>query len=498
MIKPIVAAVFFVLSVVAGPTFAQTKTVGMSLLEMQSNAVRTGGSLRVIVEFTEPDITGLQGLATPAAVDRATTAAIRSRQADILSDIFGVDRARTLAGNAPATLMDFVPMMAISASADQIGRLAADPRVVRIYEDRLEKAFLKDSVKSIGMLGTSGAYAKGATGVGRAVAIIDSGVNKNNEFLKGKVVSEACFSTTDAANRSTSLCPGGAASSTGFNSGLDCSTAIEGCGHGTHVAGIAAGRNTSLSTGEPGNGVAKAAAIVAIKVFSRIDDATVCGTDACIRAFNSDTIKALNRVYALRGGVSNRKIDAVNMSIGGGGTTGFCDGSNPSIPKDPRTGIIRMLKSAGIVTVIASGNDGFINGVTFPGCIGAAVTVGATTKFTSTRQEYVTFYSNQGPQVDLLAPGGDYGWPFETNRDLIKSSFGKVYKGLPGTSMAAPHVAGAIAAIRSRAACRGKSVDAIVKALKSTGPLITDLKYSPAVAKERRLNVPAAITALGC
>ena len=61
--------------------------------------------------------------------------------------------------------------------------------------------------------------AKGIVGTNRVVAILDTGVAKRHPmFAGGKVVSEACYSTNSPPNTS-SLCPGGATSSTASGSG---------------------------------------------------------------------------------------------------------------------------------------------------------------------------------------------------------------------------------------------------------------------------------------
>ncbi|BBE71040.1 S8 family peptidase [Oharaeibacter diazotrophicus] len=451
-----------------------------SVLALRSQALAEG-TTRVIVEY-DPSA----GRAVGQSSDG--TESYSAQGASIAASVFGA--------GASVKALDAVPMFAADANADQIASLAGDSRVVKIYPDRLAAPTLLQSLQLIKMNTTGGAYSMGATGAGRAVVVIDTGVDKTHEFLRGKVVSEACYSTTSAANQSTSLCPNGAKSSIAAGSGLDCNgAAIEGCGHGTHVAGIAAGKNTSLSRGEPQNGVAKDAAIVAIKVFSKFATSQ-CGSGAtmpCALAYTSDQLAALERVYALRNGVANRKIDAVNMSLGGGGYDDYCDDS-------PLTPIIDKLRRAGIAVVIAAGNSSYINGVGAPGCIYAATTVSASSKKATGKPERIAYYSNIGPQTDIVAPGGDVQYPFGNSSGAILSSTGGTYKGFQGTSMAAPHVAGIFAAIRSRAACRTKSVGDIEYAMWQSGLKIQDYRSVsgyPQITRSR-VDVPATIKALGC
>lgn len=473
----------------AVPAFAQTAVPdapAATAASLQAKAAQSvTGRARVIVQLN-----AAVGVAVPEASqsqDAALASQIRSAGSAVAADVLG-------AGN-DASYMSYSPTFVATATADEIGRLARDPRVKSVVEDELSEPYLIQSLKIIKIVGTSGtdAHDLGFRGAGRVVAVLDTGVNKNHEFLSGKVVSEACYSTTNAAQQSTSLCPGGAASSTASNSGLDCPSGVSGCGHGTHVAGIAAGSNTSASSGEPTTGVARSASILAIKVFSQFTGSACGSSSPCVLSYTSDQIKALERVYALRNGIGGRKIDAVNMSLGGGGYTGFCNG-------DSRKPIIDMLRSAGIATVIASGNSGYINGVGAPGCIQTAVTVGSSTKSTSSRPERMSSFTNQGPQVDMLAPGGDFDYPFNNGKDPILSSRFSGYAYLAGTSMAAPHVAGAFAVIRSAPKCATKSVPDIASALASTGPLLTDHRIVAGFPqlRERRIDVMAAMRELRC
>jgi subtilisin family serine protease len=170
------------------------------------------------------------------------------------------------------------------------------------------------------------------------------------------------------------------------------------CAHGTHVAGIAAGKNTNPGGGKPNNGVARDAKIVAVQVFTRFNDVPSCAPSAppCVLAFTSDQISALNWVFAnALTPAAGVQLASTNMSLGGNvKNTTACD-ANPLKPS------IDNLRGAGVATAIAAGNNGFIDGVSAPGCISTAVTVGS-----SDKQDVISSFSNMAPMVKLMGPGG--------------------------------------------------------------------------------------------
>lgn len=210
------------------------------------------------------------------------------------------------AGVKDVTTFETIPYVAFEATERTLDTIAGDPAVKSIMEDSLAAPTLQDSVPLIGANG-AGSFGNGAyTGAGQTVAILDTGVMKTHTFLTGKVVSEACYSTTGSGG--LAVCTDG---STASGSGVNCSTAVNGCYHGTHVAGIAAGRGTTFS------GVARDANIIAIQVFSRFNSASDCSPSSapCVLSFTSDQIQGLERVYALR---NTYNISSINMSLGGG------------------------------------------------------------------------------------------------------------------------------------------------------------------------------------
>ena len=429
--------------------------------------------LPVIVRFDMPALPDAASFASPAAADEAHTKAIRAAQDRILATAFP-QGALSSASAAEKNLkrMDFSPMFGIVASADEIARLATDPNVTLIQEDRLSKPSLSESLPLIQM---PAMYAAGATGNGHHVAVLDTGGRRSHQFLSSRINSEACYNTTGIQG-SVSQCPGGASSSTATGSGEDCTASnIYGCGHGTHVAGTVAGYNTSPASGQPTSGVARDARLISINVFSRFpaNSSSPCGAISgythCVLTFDTDQIRGLERVYALR---NTYKIAAVNMSLGGGEVSAHCD-------NDARKPIIDQLKAARIATVIAAGNDGYDSAVGAPGCISSAVTVGSSTKW-----DFRSDFSNWGNLIDVVAPGSDI------YSSYINGSANNYFSFSSGTSMASPHVAGAFAALRN--AFPNATVDQIENALKSTGEGIS----SAGVVKPR-INVNDARIVLG-
>ncbi|MGH7753342.1 MAG: S8 family peptidase, partial [Gemmatimonadales bacterium] len=337
-------------------------------------------------------------------------------------------------------------------------------------EDKLERPHLFQSVP---LIRADDVFTDlGVDGTGTLVAILDTGVAKNHPFFGGRVAHEACFSTT-LTGFTTSVCPGGAETVIGNNAGLNCSATD--CDHGTHVAGIAAGG----TAGTPGSGVAPGARIIAIQVFSQINNADFCAPDPtpCIAAFSSDIIEALNHVFFQRDAFLPDVVAAVNMSLGGTATAASC-------PDDPRKPAVDQLRAAGIATVIASGNEFRADAISPPGCIPTAVSVGATTK-----QDAVAGYSNSASSLSLLAPGGAaFGVPED---DILSAVPPNLFDFKAGTSMAAPHVAGAFALLRQ--AHPQASVGVLLTALKTAGVPLLDTRngiFKP------RLNVRAAIAAV--
>lgn len=427
-----------------GPTLNASPTALSGLARLRQKAA-SAGTVRVIVGLRVP-------FAAEAALSRAEAANQRrdiSRATRaVLGDLPDIDQATTRSFGT-------LPFVALDAAPGDLDRLAADPAVLSVSEDRRNVLHLAESVPLIG--GTA-AWEAGYSGLGETIAILDSGVDKQHPFLAGKVVSEACYS-------SGGWCPGGKTSSTDPGSARPCP--ISECAHGTHVAGIAAGKGTNFS------GVAKDASIIAIQVMSPY------GKQAS--AYNSDIIAGLMRVLELK---DTYRIAAINMSLGTedvfGGT---CDEFDI-----PMKAAIDAVRAAGIATVISSGNSYASTGLSHPACLSNAVSVGAVSDSSwglcageATAVDKVACYSNSAPFLSLLAPGS-----------LITSSvLNRKFAGYHGTSMAAPHVAGAWAVLKEKAPAA--SVSQILSALRQTGVPVTDARNHVTTP---RINVRNALDLL--
>src|SRR5262245_22076010 len=149
-----------------------------------------------------------------------------------------------LTGYEPASLkrFEYGPYLAVRVNAVGLEALRRSSNIIDIHEDRLLRPAMAESVP---LTGAYFLWEDTYAGRYQTIAILDTGVDKTHSLfsLYGKVVSEACYSTTDATEHASSLCPGGVTESTAVNSGIH-GAGLSGCSHVTHVAGIAAGNAT--------------------------------------------------------------------------------------------------------------------------------------------------------------------------------------------------------------------------------------------------------------
>ena len=190
------------------------------------------------------------------------------------------------------TFASVVPYIALTTDLNGIRMLAADPGVDSIQQDVAVPASL---VSSTPVMDFDDVHWAGMEGANQTIAILDIGVRKTHSWFQSRVVSEACYSSDVPSQGASSLCPNGNSNSTEPDSGLNCSSSISGCDHGTHVAGIAAGDNLGM------DGAAPAVNIIAIQIFSKFYDdpptKTSCAdaglSSPCVLSFTSDQMSGL-------------------------------------------------------------------------------------------------------------------------------------------------------------------------------------------------------------
>ena len=431
------------------------------------------GTVRLIVGVRAPFAPEGSMSASSAALQRK---AIVTMQSAVLNKVVSLKK-----NPATTKLFAIIPFMAIEANPAELEALTNLAEVVSIEEDRVAKP---SDATSDPLIGATTALGLGYSGVGQTIAILDSGVDSTHPFLAGKVISEACYSSNNAADGATSVCPGGVTQSTAAGSAMPysgtCPTGS--CDHGTVVAGIAAGSNATFS------GVAKDATLIAIQVFSRFDSVPNCGSSApCALTYTSDQILGLQQVYALS---STHHIAAVNMSVGAGQyfSQSTCDAGNAAIKA-----IIDTLRSVNIPTIAASGNDGYTSSMAAPACISSAISVGATFDLAGysnncagnnlgiSSVDAILCESDSASFLNLLAPGAE----------ITSSIPGGGYQAWYGTSMAAPQVSGAWAILKQQNT--NLTIAAALNAMSSTGVLITDPRNG--IVKPR-IQINAALNAM--
>ncbi|MEV7531546.1 S8 family peptidase [Streptomyces hydrogenans] len=172
--------------------------------------------------------------------------------------------------------------------------------------------------------------------------------------------------------------------------------AQDGNGHGTHVATTIAGSTY---------GVAKAAKVVAVRVLDANGSGTTAGVVAGIDWVTSHHTAGAPAV--------------ANLSLGGGASTTLDNAVKRSI-------------ADGVTYAVAAGNSGVNARNSSPARVTEALTVGATGN-----TDAKAGWSNYGAVLDLFAPGVSITAGWHTSDTATNT--------ISGTSMAAPHVAGAAA-----------------------------------------------------
>jgi subtilisin family serine protease len=330
------------------------------------------------------------------------------------------------------------PLMVVQADAERLDRLLANTDVQIVFENVTLWPSLADTQS---LIGTATAHAAGATGSGRAVAVLDTGVESSHPMFSGKIPTGGAICW--ASDRSPySGCPSGIQRGIAATGAGEPCTGFKYCDHGTHVAGIAIGNAVTVPPNGPQIlGTAVSANLISVRVAGATGSNQNC-TQAglptpCVLYHLDDTVEALAWIYNQR---TTLNIAAVNMSYGTSPgpfsqvectIAGYLDLAQAA----------EALATADVAVVAASGNSGLQSSqglMSVPACLEHVTSVAAVDK-----QGAFAPYSSVNGLLDLLAPGGD------TGGQVLSAVLQGDYKPKFGTSMAAPHVAGAYAALKS-------------------------------------------------
>jgi len=304
------------------------------------------------------------------------------------------------------------------AGVDSTARTASPTLASGIEKIWLDGKVKPTMVESTAQIGAPEVWAKGVTGEGVTVAVLDTGIDSAHPDFAGQLADVQSFVP-----------------------GQDASDFI---GHGTHVASTIAG--TGAASGGTERGVASGA---------KLDVGKVIGNEGV----GQDSWIIAGMEWAAR----EKSARVINMSLGG---------NVPSDGKDPMSEAVeRLTAETGALFVISAGNEGADYGVESPGAAASALTVGAVDA-----HEAIAPFSSRGPRLndnmikpEITAPGVGI---IAAQSHQANPSAGP-YQSMEGTSMAAPHVAGVAALLlQKHPELSGKQLkDALISTSKATPAL---------------------------
>ncbi|MGW5634144.1 S8 family peptidase [Streptomyces sp. NPDC003832] len=336
-----------------------------------------------------------------------------------------------------AALVDLGEDLTRADVADVVAEYRADPQVAYVVPDRLNKPLATpndteytkqwDLFETTAGMNVPGAWDT-TTGTGVTVAVIDTGYVTHSDLAANIVGGYDFISDTTVAadGNGRDSNPADPGDWTAANQCASGDPAYDSSWHGTHVAGTIA---AATGNGKGVAGIAYGAKVSPLRVLGK------CG------GYDSDIIDAIT--WASGGTVSGVPANTnvakvINMSLGGSGacTTATQNAINAAVGR-------------GTTVVVAAGNSNANAANYSPASCNNVISVAA-----ADRQGNRSYYSNYGTVVDIAAPGGETN-SVTSNGILSTLNAGaqgpgaESYEYYQGTSMAAPHVAGLAALLKS-------------------------------------------------
>lgn len=489
----------------AADLFPGTELVPLSETE---RAKITSGPLKSFLDFV---------LSTDFTAESYQKAAQREFMlgADVVPGTEKAESERALSlGMAASYPLENLNMITLQGTFEQIMTFAAgDPDLLEIFggEYYFLDTLKSDDAASAGdpsedtqklegyteaITHVSIAHNLGYTGEGTTIAVLDTGLNSSHEQFAGRVIREKCFTSSTTENQDNmelttkAVCTGGTEESDSSLVDLSLvditdaqasSAAFTYYNHGSHTAGIAAGKD----------GIAPKANIVPVLIISWGE--YICGTAEegadPVKCFQPvETTQDKYRAYDYILGLHNDavRIDVVNMSYGDSTENGGKGFSSVCDMVRPRDAILfKRMTEAGIILVASSGNDSNNNSVNHPACVSDVFSVGACTKYDEDLNTpvYISAYSDHSRElVDILAPGDKIRSASLFDTDIYKSEDrlevsrnSYIYE--EGTSMSAPMVSGAFALLKQ--AVPGRTVNEYKRFLPDFSRVEADTRKDP-------------------
>jgi serine protease len=272
------------------------------------------------------------------------------------------------------------------------------------------------------------AWDKSTGSSGVVVAVIDTGILPNHPDIVGSpnviagydMISVLAIANDGDGRDNNPTDPGDAVAANECGLG---SPARSNSWHGTHVAG-------TIGVGKTDNGIGVAGVNWSVKVQAVRVLGKCGGTNADI----NDGIRWAAGLPVPGVPVNPTPARVINMSLGG---------REPCSMTPATQAAINDAVGSGAAVVVAAGNNAVDASQVFPASCNNVITVAAS----DARGYLVTRYSNFGPAVEIMAPGGDVlrDDDGDGNNDGVLSMVRGGYARYNGTSMAAPHVAGVAA-----------------------------------------------------